>query len=872
MAHEIKYYEFDEVKSADILKGVRVAMTAAAGILKSDRSPDEKLQDLLSEAVVQAMLIKVSRLPVFSKEMGRAFQDDLDLLRCLKQLKYFWNLPKSHVAILLEQLARQTTDEEPPTKKRRTSADDEKIAPFTRFQAGLAATVQQDQKIKDMAHTLPSKVLEEYRKNAEHLEVADPHAVYPTSIYRQCDACVLATPDSSTIEAIMSTSLTTTIKITRNVLSTANSLLYDVYKPLGRCVAVIDDKVEALYGAELDKYFASHGIKYVKLVYSGNEADKDIRDVETILIDMKKNAQARHEPLLVVGGGVISDIAGFAAALYSRNTPYVMLCTSIVSGIDAGPSPRTCSNGFDYKNLYGAYHPPVLTITDRGLWKSLHRGWLRHGIAEIIKMAVVEDMSLFELLEKWGATLVRTKFGTEGEMPADSSFQDECDLIVGKAMEVYVRSEYGNLWETHQCRPHAYGHTWSPGYELLSGMLHGHAVGTCMGYSTYIAHKEGFLPKEEMDRVLKLISDCELTLWHPIMDDSQLVWKAHLAMVEKRGGNLCAPVPKPLGRTGYINDLTKEQITDGLVAYKAICATYPRSGMGVEAHCVEVGLEDPQSKKENPMKAEEQRFVVTPIDQAVVLLGKACASSKGDKKAAANIMNAHRVLDGLSTTALKYSTQPSSDLQKISVETAKTNPMWKTLEKQGATQRLMEAEMISGQLEGQLLQFLVRFGKVSKALDIGTFTGYSALALAEVLPQDGQVVTLEREQDAARIAASNWAGSPHAGKILSQVGEASELLAALATKKEAFDLVFLDVDKPGYLAIYQQLMETGLLKVNGLLVIDNTMYKGEELLGGDLSENGKGAQALNKALLADERVSQIMLPLRDGVSLVHRLR
>ena len=124
------------------------------------------------------------------------------------------------------------------------------------------------------------------------------------------------------------------------------------------------------------------------------QADKDIRDVENILVDMKKNAVARHEPLLVIGGGVISDIAGFASALYSRNTPYVMLCTSIVSGIDAGPSPRTRCNGFDYKNLYGAYHPPVLTITDRGLWRTLHRGWLRHGIAEIINMAVVEDRSL----------------------------------------------------------------------------------------------------------------------------------------------------------------------------------------------------------------------------------------------------------------------------------------------------------------------------------------------------------------------------------------------------------------------------------------------------------------------------------------------
>merc|ERR1719367_42422 len=474
-------------------------MGASLLILGNPGSPDEQLQAILNDRSVQAMLINISRLPVFSKEMGRAFQNDLDLLRVLKQLKYFWNLPKSQLAILLEQVTKQT-------------CGDEVAAPFSVFQAALAARPDQKEKIKDLAHTLSSEAQAEYRKNAVHLEVADPHAVYPTSIYRQCDALTLATQDASTIEAIMSTNLTTTIKITRNVLSSANRLLYDVYKPLGRCVAVIDDKVEAIYGAELDKYFASHGIEYVKLVYSGNEADKDIRDVESILVDMKKNAQARHEPLLVIGGGVISDIAGFAAALYSRNTPYVMLCTSIVSGIDAGPSPRTCCNGFDYKNLYGAYHPPVLTITDRGMWRSLHRGWLRHGVAEIIKMSVVEDKSLFALLEKWGPTLVQTKFGTEGDM-TDSAFQDECDLIVGKAMEGYVRSEYGNLWETHQCRPHAYGHTWSPGYELPAGMLHGHAVATCMGYGAFLAMCCDFINKEQLERIHKLISDCELTLY-----------------------------------------------------------------------------------------------------------------------------------------------------------------------------------------------------------------------------------------------------------------------------------------------------------------------------------------------------------------------
>merc|ERR1711988_579802 len=226
----------------------------------------------------------------------------------------------------------------------------------------------------------------------------------------------------------------------------------------------------------------------------------------------------------------------------------------------------------------------------------------------------------------------------------------------------------------------------------------------------------------------------------------------------------------------------------------------------------------------------------------------------------------------MSTMAVKYSTQPSANLQKITEETAKTNPMWKSLAEQASTTRLMEAEMLSGQLEGQLIQFLVRILGCKTALDIGTFTGYSALALAEALPEGGKVVTLEREADAARIAVKNWADSPHKSKIDSQVSEASALLANLAAKKQTFDVVFLDVDKPGYESLFRSLMDTGLLKVGGLLVVDNTMYKGEELLERELSENGKGARALNQALLADDRVSQVMLPIRDGLTLVHRLR
>ena len=230
-------------------------------------------------------------------------------------------------------------------------------------------------------------------------------------------------------------------------------------------------------------------------------------------------------------------------------------------------------------------------------------------------MAVMKDLSLFELLEKHGVRAVQTKFGTEGDSVDDAEFQDVCDLIVGKAMEGYVRSEYGNLWETHQCRPHAYGHTWCPGYELPAGMLHGQAVGTCMGFGAYLSCVEGWVSEQEMHRVLKVISDCELSLYHPVMDDDAMIWKTQLAIVEKRGGNLCAPIPKPLGYSGYLNDLSEEQLIQRMHEYKELVSKYPRGGRGVEEHCIDVGLEDPQAKK-------LQKRAEAEAGQAAVLAGK----------------------------------------------------------------------------------------------------------------------------------------------------------------------------------------------------------------------------------------------------------
>jgi 3-dehydroquinate synthase len=314
-----------------------------------------------------------------------------------------------------------------------------------------------------------------------------------------------------------------------------------------------------------------------------------------MLGDFKRLGVSRNEPVLIVGGGVLTDTGGLACALYHRNTPYVMLSTSIVAGIDAGPSPRTCCDGFGYKNLFGAYHAPVLSITDRSFFKTLREGWLRHGIAEIIKMATVKDAELFRYLEAAGPELITTRFGT-----LDCQLEDDIAVlsqkILGAAMRSYVEAEYDNLYETHQCRPHAYGHTWSPGFEIEAGLLHGHAVAIGMSFGAFLSYRQGWISWDDCDRILRLISSFGLSLWHDVLLNREILWAAQTKMVEKRGGNLVAPLPKgTIGQCGYLNVLSKDDLFAAINDYQQLCAQYPRQGLGVDPLCRDVGLEDPST-------------------------------------------------------------------------------------------------------------------------------------------------------------------------------------------------------------------------------------------------------------------------------------
>lgn len=173
--------------------------------------------------------------------------------------------------------------------------------------------------------------------------------------------------------------------------------------------------------------------------------------------------------------------------------------------------------------------------------------------------------------------------------------------------------------------------------------------------------------------------------------------------------------------------------------------------------------------------------------------------------------------------------------------------------------------MLSGHVEGQLLRRLVRSIRARRVLEVGMFTGYAALALAEALPDNGVVVACEIDETVAEFARSCFAASPSAHKIDVRVGPAAETLATL---DEAFDLVFIDADKAGYTGYLGTILDRRLLASHGLVCVDNTLMQGEPWSAAARSANGDAIAEFNAAVAADPRIEQVLLPVRDGLTLI----
>ena len=180
--------------------------------------------------------------------------------------------------------------------------------------------------------------------------------------------------------------------------------------------------------------------------------------------------------------------------------------------------------------------------------------------------------------------------------------------------------------------------------------------------------------------------------------------------------------------------------------------------------------------------------------------------------------------------------------------------------------RVINPRMISGHIQGKLLEMLVRMLRPRRILEIGTFTGYSALSIARGLADDAILDTIEVDDELEDIAAKYFEKSEYGHRIRQHIGSALNVVPTLG---EVYDMVFIDGDKREYPAYYNMLMEGGYVRSGSIMLADNILWYGK--VAEPIARNDKHTEAIvefNRMVCADERVDNVIVPIRDGINLI----
>lgn len=370
------------------------------------------------------------------------------------------------------------------------------------------------------------------------------------------------------------------LQYVNKVFDTAHPALADCYRPYGRTLMVVDETVYAHYREQIEAYFDHHGITLTVIPIQIRETAKSLDTFEQIVEEFDAYGLVRTEPVLVVGGGLTTDVAGFACAAYRRSTPYIRIPTTLIGLIDASVSIKVAVNHGKHKNRLGAYHASQKVFLDFSFLQTLPEDQVRNGMAELIKIAVVGNDEIFDLLEAHGPDLLRTRFGHLDGTPELRRIGDQ---VTFRAIATMLELEAPNLHEIDLDRVIAFGHTWSPTLELTPDppFFHGHAINIDMALSTTLAEQRGHLTTAERDRVLGVMSALGLALDSELLTP-ELLESATASILKTRDGLLRAAIPDPIGQCRFLNDVTIEELAETLTLHKKVCLDLPRGGDGVD--------------------------------------------------------------------------------------------------------------------------------------------------------------------------------------------------------------------------------------------------------------------------------------------------
>ena len=283
------------------------------------------------------------------------------------------------------------------------------------------------------------------------------------------------------------------------------------------------------------------------------ESTKDADTLMVVLNAMENfHLLRKSEPVIGIGGGVLLDLLGFASSIYRRGVPYIKIPTTLLALVDVSIGVKTAINHFGNRNRLGTYYPPLSVFLDRSFLRTLDRRHFSNGLAEILKMALIKDEHLFQLLETNGQDLIITKF-QNGSVPLE---------VIDRAIQTMLEELEPNLWEKNLERSVDFGHSFSPVIEmrLLPQLTHGEAVTLDMLLSCLISNSRGVLADADLERIFRVTTTLELPTFHPMFAESGALLEALADTVIHRNGAQNLPMVTSIGSYTFFNDVTPIEI------------------------------------------------------------------------------------------------------------------------------------------------------------------------------------------------------------------------------------------------------------------------------------------------------------------------
>jgi len=332
-----------------------------------------------------------------------------------------------------------------------------------------------------------------------------------------------------------------------NVFDPQNEALLSVGKRKNsRRFIIVDANVDRYFSQAIREYFHFHDMDARILVFPSGEENKTVDNFLWILGELDKfPINRRDEPIIAIGGGVLTDIAGFVASSYRRGIPHIKVPTTLMGYVDASVGIKAGVNFNNHKNRLGSFEPPKKVLLDRNFLKTLPERHILNGMCEMIKLAVIKDPTLFELLELHGRTCIASRF-------QDETSASLLDRSVGDMLEELQP----NLFEDELARKVDFGHTFSYGLETHDDahLLHGEAVLLDIVLSSILANDRNLLPGRELDRLFDLVFKLGFSLNNELITP-ELLWHTLEERTYHRNGFQRVPLPEGLGQCTFVNDI-----------------------------------------------------------------------------------------------------------------------------------------------------------------------------------------------------------------------------------------------------------------------------------------------------------------------------